>query len=57
MSSIQDDSYWNNIILDPVFDVDELFSSTFNFVNNDTYKQPSVIIKDEYDEKSLLNEV
>lgn len=56
-TTMANNSYWNNVAYDQLFDFDDLFSTAFNFIVNDEYNQQSVKIKEEYDDTSSSNDV
>ena len=56
-NTILNNSFWNNIPSDQPFDIDDLFSSTFDFIYNQQYDQDSTLIKEEYEGTSSSSDV
>ncbi len=42
-------SYWNNITSDQLFDIDQLFASDFGLNQFDNYDQTCMLTKEEYE--------
>ncbi len=51
-NTILNNSYWNNIPSDQTLDIDDLFSSAFDFTHNQEYDQDSTLIEEDYQETS-----
>jgi len=56
-TTISNNSYWNNMSSDHLFDFDDLFFSAFSFIHNNEYDQGRMSIREEYEEISSLTEV
>ncbi len=51
-TNISNNSCWNNISSNQLFDFDDLFSLSFTSIHNNKYDHHSMIIKEEYEETS-----
>ena len=51
-NAVMNNSLWNNNSSDQLPDINDLFSSTFDFIYNQPYDQDATVIKDDYEETS-----
>jgi hypothetical protein len=56
-TTISNNSDWNNMLSDQLFDFDDLFSSAFSFIHSNEYDEDPMSIREEYDEISSSSEV